>query len=724
MRLGIDVGGTFTDLAALGADGRITTAKALSVASDRAAGVLHVVAAGDIDAARVDAVAHGTTVVTNLLLERRGARTVLCATAGFTDVLDLRRQDRAGLYDLTRHHAPPLVDATMRVDVRERVVPDEVREALDDDTIARVVALVREKRPETVAIALLHAYQHPDHERRLRDALDLALNAHEPQLQSRRVFQSESQRESHRQSSQGSTHGSSHEGGDVSDSPTTPAASHEARERIEVVTSHETLPEIREYERTATTVAEAYSRPAVRGYLASLAGRLASLGLPAPHVMTSSGGTVPSDVAATSSASLALSGPAGGVTGAAAYARALGIRDALTIDIGGTSADVGLVVHGEPLVERGGDVAGVPIALPRVLVEAVAAGGGSIGWIDDGGALRAGPESAGADPGPASYGRGGNRPTVTDAHAVLGHLSSQGWSGGVALDIESARRVMGELASRLGVSVERAATALIATADATMARALRRVSVERGIDPREVPLIAFGGGGPLHACGLAEQLGTRTVIVPPFAGVLSAVGLALAPLRREGLASLVRPVRELEVDVLNGVLDREARRLATDGASSPKWWLRLRYEGQGHELEISVERNMTPTEIAGRFAAAHLARTGFMLDRPVECISVRTALSGDAHLVRFERRPTAASRRLSDPSPAAKATRSESPPAFPLDASASAGATPTLFDDGDVLERTVRGPAVITLRDATVHVARGWTARALPTGGWIVEVDS
>ena len=212
----------------------------------------------------------------------------------------------------------------------------------------------------------------------------------------------------------------------------------------------------------------------------------------------------------------------------------MGIPRALTIDIGGTSADVGLIDDGEPLVERGGDVAGVPIALPRVLVEAVAAGGGSIGWIDAGGALRAGPESAGAVPGPAAYGRGGVRPTVTDAHVVLGHVAEGVWSGGVSISAARAREAMMHLAAPLGVTVERAAEALIATADATMARALRRVSVERGVDPRDAALIAFGGGGPLHACGLAERLGMRRIVVPPHAGVLSAVGLARRPRATRG----------------------------------------------------------------------------------------------------------------------------------------------------------------------------------------------
>lgn len=637
--VGVDVGGTFTDLAAVDTEGSVRTTKTLSTPDDRARGVLDAFDASALDAAAVAHVAHGTTVVTNLLLERRGARVALLATRGFTDLLLLRRQERAALYDLTRHHAAPLVDAARTIGVRERTVPEGVLEALGEPAIADAIAALRELSPDTIAIALLHAYAHPAHERRLRDAVA------------------------------------------------------EAFPGIDVVTSHETLPEIREYERTATTVAEAYARPAVRRYLAGLAGRLAERGLPAPRVMTSAGGTLGAGEAAGHAASLALSGPAGGVTGAAAVLRALGITDALTIDIGGTSADVGLIVNGEPLVERGGDVAGVPIALPRVLVEAVAAGGGSVGWLDAGGALRAGPESAGAVPGPAAYGRGGIRPTVTDAHVVLGRIAAGAWSGGVHIDADRARQAIRAIADPLGVSLERAAEALVATADATMARALRRVSVERGIDPRDLALVAFGGGGPLHACGLAERLGISRVVVPPHAGVLSALGLALAPERREGLCSLMTRLDTLDPALLRGTLEREAASLAAGARGlERRWWARARYEGQGHELDVPVSVADTPGAVAERFVALHRSRTGFALERPVECISVRTALEGSPWPVVFRREGSTTGTDLA-------ADR----------------------DDGRTLERTVRGDAVVRLPDATLHVRAGWTARAQAEGGWLLE---
>jgi N-methylhydantoinase A/oxoprolinase/acetone carboxylase beta subunit len=368
------------------------------------------------------------------------------------------------------------------------------------------------------------------------------------------------------------------------------------------------------------------------------------------------------------------------------------VSRALTIDIGGTSADVGLIEDGEPLVERGGGVAGIPIALPRVLVEAVAAGGGSLAWLDDGGALRAGPESAGAAPGPAAYDRGGVRPTVTDAHVVLGTIAAGEWSGGVRIRRELAEAAVATVAAPLGVTVERAAEAIIATADAIMARALRRVSVERGVDPRGIPLIAFGGGGPLHACGLAERLGMREVIVPPHAGVLSAVGLALAPERRERLTSCVVTADAMSDAALAGVLEEAARALGggTPGLDA-RWWLRTRYVGQGYELDVPVAPGDAVQEVVARFVERHRQRAGFTLDRAVEFISARTTLSSQAWPVRF-----------------ARPVRD--------------GAVADDVDDGRAMTRTLVGPAVVRLPDATLRVAPGWTARALEIGGWLLEM--
>ncbi len=633
---GVDVGGTFTDCAAIDGSGRVTARKVLSTPEDQGNGVVASLTALEAPPGAVTRLVHGTTVVTNLLLERRGARVVLCATEGATDLLELRRQDRASLYDLSRHHPPPLVASDAVVAVPERRTPRGITRALDAAGIARTVASVLALEPEVVVVALLHAYADDTAERALADAI------------------------------------------------------RGARPSLTVVTSTEVLPEIREYERTATAVAEGYARPAVERYLARLAQRLSSARFPAPAVMTSGGGMRSSAEAAHHAASLALSGPAGGVVGAAAVLRAAGLRDALTIDIGGTSADAGLVLDGQPLVEPGGAVAGAPIALPRVLVETVSAGGGSIAWVDDGGALRVGPRSAGARPGPVAFGHGGTEPTVTDAQVTLGRIRATAMAGGVRLDADAARAAVARLAESLGAPVERTAESIIRIADAGMARALRRVSVERGVDPRHCALVAFGGGGPLHACALAEALSMTTVIVPPFAGVLSAVGLAIAPERREVAMSLLAAAADLTGTQLREACEALAARVA---GRDRAWLLRARYLGQGHEVEVRVAPGDAGREVAARFEEAHRARFGFTLPRPVECVALRHVAS--------------------DPGSDATFARDRAAPPFDARGQVDHGGGA----DGVAL----RGPASVVLPDATLWVAEGWRATALGVGGWRLD---
>ena len=640
LSIGIDVGGTFTDLVAIDDGGIVTTAKVLSTPADHGEGVDRSLLRLGAAPAAVRRLVHGTTIATNTLLERSGANVVLCATAGAVDLLELRRQDRAALYDLSRQHLPPLVDRHRTVAVAERVEPGGIVRAL---TSARAVAeTVAGLAPEVVAIALLHAYADASHERELAAAISACLPD------------------------------------------------------IDVVLSSETLPEIREYERAATTAAEAYLRPRVAGYLRRLTSRLSAAGLPAPSVMMSSGGVRGADDAAGHAAALALSGPAGGVVGAAIAAAAAAIDRALTIDIGGTSADVGLILDGQPLVEAGGSVAGVPIALPRVLVETVSAGGGSMAWIDDGGALRVGPRSAGAVPGPVAFGRGGLEPTVTDAHVVLGHIGAAGLGGEIALDAEAACAAVRRLGTRLATTTGRTARAIIATADAAMARALRRVSVERGVDPRGCALVAFGGGGPLHGCGLAEQLGIGQVLIPPYAGVLSALGLASTPERREAMQSVMRRAAELEPGDVSAITTSLGARAASPSLPAPslEWWAHARYEGQGHEIDVPIGRGDGGRDIAARFAELHGARYGFTLEREVEIVSARVAASGPPCAVMLARRGRATWR------------------------------ADRLVDDGSELEVTLPGPASVALPDATLLVPSRWTARALPVGGWLVERDA
>ena len=621
--VGVDVGGTFTDLVAIAGDGTVEARKVLSTPADQSEGVVASLRA--LGRPGVERFVHGTTVATNMLLERNGARVVLCVTEGFTDLLYLRRQDRASLYDLSADHPPPLASAANTVPVPERIEPQGVVRPLTRDAAAEVARRVAELRPDVVAVLLLHSYRDPSHERLLGEAIRARLPG------------------------------------------------------IDVVLSSDVFPEIREYERGATTAAEAYLRPGVARYLRNLQLRLTARPTERPDmlgVMTSSGGMRGVEEACATAAQLALSGPAGGVVGAAAVARALKIPRALTVDIGGTSADVGLILDGAPLVEPGGVVADVPIAMPRVLVETVSAGGGSIAWVDDGGALRVGPRSAGAVPGPAAFGRGGALPTVTDAHVALKRISTARMSGGVALDAPAARAAIGRLSGVLREQETRTARAIVAIADAAMARALRRVSVERGIDPRDCALIAFGGGGPLHACGLADLLGMTRVVIPPHAGVLSALGLAMTPERREVMASVMQPLAGWSdaerADMIEELLARLPAALKKRSVV-----LRMRYAGQGHELDVLARPRAGAAAIGREFERLHAARYGFTLPSPVEVVSMRATAEGTG------RAPTLG---LGRPSP-----------------------------------KRVKGPASIALDDATLWIERGWSGRSFPAGGWLLE---
>jgi len=621
--IGVDVGGTFTDLVAISPDGDISVRKVLTTPADQSEAVSG--ALEGFDASSVERIVHGTTVATNALLERKGARVVLCATRGFTDVIALRRQDRASLYDLSVHHPAPLVSPELVVGVDERISPEGVTRALTAEEARRVASAVQALQPDVVAICLLHSYADPSHERALADEIRRAV-------------------------------------------PT-----------ADVVLSSDVFPEIREFERTTTTVAEAYLRPRVAEYLRRLSERLERGGFGEPAVMTSSGGMTPAREASRKAAQLALSGPAGGVVGAATVLDRLGIDQALTIDIGGTSADVGLILGRQPRVEPGGAIAGIPIALPRVLVETVSAGGGSIAWVDDGGALRVGPRSAGSVPGPVAFGRGGTQPTVTDAHIALGNIRDARLSGGVKLDAEAARKAVSDLAAKLDAPMERVARAIIATADASMARALRRVSVERGVDPRDCTLVAFGGGGPLHGCGLAEQIGVTRVLVPPHAGVLSAVGLALARERREAMSSVMRRTDAGSDTSLKALIAQLALRLDGDPQAAHASIARARYLGQGHELDVPVPAGGDMIACGAAFEATHEALFGYRLRRPVEVVSVRHTVSGAERPVRLT---------------------------------------------SDAKPETMKGPVSLALSDATLYVAPGWTARSLPIGGWMLERDS
>jgi N-methylhydantoinase A len=524
--LGVDVGGTFTD-AVLLADGRLTTAKVPTQArqEDSVIG-----AAEAVGAAGVARFRHGTTIATNALLERKGARTAFVATAGFEHLLHLRRQNRAHLYRLCLDHPPPLVPLECCFGVRERMGSESVLEQLDLDSLPEIEA-------EAVAVCLLFSFRDPAHEKAVAEELRRRLpGAH-------------------------------------------------------VVASHEVAPEFREYERASTTATDAYLGPVVSRYLRALAERCGESGLPEPLVMRSSGGVASLAEAAAHPAWVLVSGPAAGAVGAAKVARAAGYENAISLDMGGTSTDVSLIAGGD--VARTGErsVGGLPLRLPTVDLHTVGAGGGSLVWRDSGGALRVGPESAGAEPGPACYGRGGDRPTVTDANLLLGRLPGR-LAGGLELDRDAAERALA------GIDPAE----VIEAVNAEMLRALRVISVERGHDPRDFALAAFGGAGPLHACALAEELEIGTVLVPAAAGVLSALGLVVGEERRDSVTSHVRPLAEVGP-------------LPADGEAD------LRYAGQSFELTVPLG-----DDLEGAFHRAHEERYGYAdRGRSVELVAVRTA---------------------------------------------------------------------------------------------------
>jgi N-methylhydantoinase A len=642
MLLGVDVGGTFTDAVLLDGDS-VHAAKAPSTPANQAEGVLAaveaVLAEAEAEAGEIEHFAHGMTVGTNALLERRGARTLLVATGGFTDLIEIGRQDRVSLYRLCADRPPPLAPTELRVGVAERCGPEGVIEPLTEQELERVVAAARKLEPEAIAVCLLFAYAEPGHERALAGALRAALPG---------------------------TH---------------------------VSASSEVLPRFREYERCSTTLIDAYLSPLLGRYLERLGRAAAERGLPEPVVMQSSGGVAPLHEAAAGAAWSVLSGPAGGAVGAGLLARLSGAGNALGFDMGGTSCDVCVIEAGRVGRSAGREIGGRPIELPMVDVHTVGAGGGSIARRDRGGVLRVGPESAGAEPGPACYGRGGEQPTVTDANLLLGLLGAEaGLAGGVGLDRDAAERAVGRLATELGIGTLEAAAGIVRVANEEMIRALRVVSVERGHDPRDFALVAFGGAGGLHAAAIAARLGIARVLFPATGGMLSALGLAVSERRRDRARSLLLSPSQLTDARLRTESERlaaEARRGLEPGART-ELVCELRYAGQSFELEIPANPAEGVERLRERFAAAHRDRYGY--EDPaaeIELVGLRVAAiePGPEWTLRAagEREPQRGSRKVH-----LDGER--------LEAAVLTGAAPGL---------SVEGPAILELAGSTVLVPPG-----------------
>jgi N-methylhydantoinase A len=642
--LGIDTGGTFTDLVLI-ADGALTVHKLPSTPDDPSRAAVD--GARSMSLAADSRVAYGTTVATNALLERKGARTALVTTAGFEDVIQIGRQARTRLYDLEYQPPEPLIPPELRFGVAERVGADgAVVTPLTSEALADLVRRVVESGVDAVAVSLLFSFLHPAHEAALRDALVAAGKA------------------------------------------------------LFVSASSDLLPEFREFERSSTVVVNAYVGPLMSAYLERL-GALIDQPL---TVMQSSGGGTSLAVARREPVRTVLSGPAGGVIGAAHVAGLAGFDQIITFDMGGTSTDVALC-PGRVQTSTNHDVDGMPIGVPVIDIHTVGAGGGSIARVDDGGALRVGPESAGADPGPACYGRG-ELPTVTDANLLLGRLLPERFlDGRMTITPERAETAAGEIGSVMNLGVQDAALGVVRVANAVMERALRNVSLERGFDPRRFTLVPFGGAGPQHACELAEALDMRSVLVPRYPGVLSALGVAIADTSNElsrtvmiddnnsfgaALTALEELGRQASDELVSDGADRQ--QIAVERAAD------VRYKGQSFELRVDWPAEASYEAVGEAFHAEHQARFGYA-DSParVEIVNVRVRAVMPAERPAFEPEQVLAH----VPTPVGQ-----------TEMWFAGGAV-----DAGVFERealapgaALDGPALITQMDATTVLAPGWHA--------------
>jgi N-methylhydantoinase A len=651
MLLGVDVGGTFTDAALIDA-GSVHTAKVPSTPGDESAGVMRaiveVLSRADADTADVEVFAHGMTVGTNALLEERGARTALIATRGFADLLEIGRQDRPHLYRLCAPKPRPLIEPELRLEADERTGPDGIVEPLGDEEPERLAELLRERGAESVAICLLFSYLDPAHERRIAAHL---------------------------------------------------------RERlpgVHVSASHAVLPRFREYERCSTTAIDAYLSPLLGRYLRQLGAAAAEAGLPEPQVMQSSGGIAPAREAARAGAWSVLSGPAGGAVGAGLVARVSGDGNALGFDMGGTSCDVCVVEDGEVRRTDSRQIGGRTIQLPMVDVHTVGAGGGSVAWRDPGGALRVGPRSAGAEPGPACYGRGGGEPTVTDANLLLGNLAADSrLAGGVALDAEAAATAIGALARSLDLAPLETAAGIVRVANQEMVRALRVVTVERGIDPRGFALLPFGGAGPMHAAAIAAELGIETILCPRASGVLSALGLCASERRRDTARTVMLSGAELSAErVAAAVAELIAAAGAGIGAAQPQVTYEMRYDGQAFELPVPGPVDPDPADLRERFERSHEERYGHRdPEGEVVLVDIRLALVMPGP----EPRPAAATGGQLEECTRAILFDGERIEAAVLRGEAAAGTR-------------AAGPVVFELPEATLILPPGWAAEVDEAG--------
>lgn len=619
MRLGIDVGGTFTDVVLIDdRSGRIHYTKVLTTPRNQAEGVINgiekILAATGCSMSNVEYIVHGSTIGTNALIERKGAKTGLITTEGFRDVLEIARIERpdAGLYDMTVDLPDPLVPRYLRCEVRERVGSDgQVVTPLDEESARQVVQYLKKEGVESIAVCLLFSFLNPAHEQRVEEICQ------------------------------------------------------ELYPEVCVSLSSQIAPEFREYERSSTTVINAYLQPIMVRYLDRLVQQLQErYGSVDLRIMQASGGSMTGDVARNHAVHTINSGPAGGVVAGSHIGRLVGDTQLVSVDMGGTSFDIGVIDQGQPRVHSEGEFEGYPVKIPMVDVHAIGAGGGSIAWIDQGGALNVGPMSAGADPGPACYAQGGVEPTVTDANLVLGRLNPDYFLGGeMPLDLELARRAIEtRVAQPLGMSVEEAADGIIRLVNANMVKGISVSSIEKGYDVREFTLVAFGGAGPLHAVELAEALGMRKVIIPPYPGTLSALGLLVSDTRHDYVQTVAITEREAKPEALLEVFlrlqERGLAQLRAERVPEERieivWSADLRYEGQSYEINTPMSHhNHQLTEADVRETIRHFHELHqriyeySSIDEAVEFINLRVTAIGRVLPVRL------AAGRSGEPDPSA-----------------------------------------------------------------------
>jgi N-methylhydantoinase A len=672
LHAGIDVGGTFTDIVVFDTERRDLRFLKVPSTKPPEIGVLNGLNAIEsllsLPIKKITRLIHGSTVATNALLEGRWAKTALITTEGFRDVLEIGRQNRPLLYDFKVERPTPLVPRALRFEVSERLdFEGNVIRELNEKQVKNLLPHLQ--NCEAIAICFLFSYLNPAHEQRVKRIVEREL-------------------------------------------------------KIPVVSSSEVLPEYREYERTSTTVMSAALQPVVGAYIEKLSQDVKALEIRAQlEIMQSNGGLVSANSAAHHAENLLYSGPAGGVAGSQFIGQLAGFPGLITFDMGGTSTDVSLISSGHALKRMESELAGYRIRVPMVDIHSVGAGGGSVGWIDSGGALQVGPQSAGSDPGPACYGRG-DQPTVTDAQLVLGRFDPDSALGGRRLDLERARSTIEkEISKPLKMSIEEAALGTLEITDARMERAIRVITVERGHDPREYALLAFGGGGPLHAASIAEKLGIKTILVPVTAGVLSALGMITADVRRDLVQSILKPTSEISPDEIVQIFQK-LRDEATQSLASQELklrpWIEIRYRGQAYELLIEIPANKIwsgkfsvsdLTELEILFHQEHKQLYGYALEKhPTEIVSVRLEATVQTQKPQLPIYPVSQER-----TPKPRMHRDV------LFSKANLVKCPIFAREILKAGHELRGPAIIEGPESTVLIPPDWLGRVDVWGNLILE---